>query len=78
MDCRLLVEKITKNIATSATRNTSYARRVALIHSVLLGIYTFWATIFILPKSVIKEVNSKCRNFLWGADETYKKIPYIS
>ena len=72
------MEKITKNIATWATRNTSYAGRVASINSVLMGIYTFWATIFILPKCVIREINSKCRNFLWGVDEMYKKIPYIS
>mgnify|MGYP007039611606 CR=1 FL=1 len=31
-----------------------------------------------MPKSVIKEVNNKCRNFLWGADEVFKKIPYVS
>ena len=78
LDCRLLVEKTTRKIATWATRNASYAGRVALINSVLMGIYTFWATIFMLPKSVIKEVNSKCRNFLRGADQTFKKIPYIS
>ena len=78
VDCRVLVEKITKNISIWATKTTSYAGRVALINSVLMGIYTFWATIFILPKGVIKEVNTKCRNFLWGADEVYKKIPYIS
>jgi len=78
MDCRVLVEKITKNISIWATKTTSYAGRVALINNVLMGIYTFWATIFILPKSVIKEVNSKCRNFLWGANGVFKKIPYIS
>ncbi|KAJ8430486.1 hypothetical protein Cgig2_004679 [Carnegiea gigantea] len=43
-----------------------------------MGIYTFWATIFILPKSVIKQLNNVCRNFLWGANEVYRKIPYVS
>ena len=47
LDCRLLVEKVTKYIATWETRNTSYAGRVALINNVLMAIYTFWATIFI-------------------------------
>ena len=46
-----------------------------MINSVLMGIYTFWAIIFILPKGVIKEANRMCRNFLWGADEVYRKIP---
>jgi len=78
LDCNMLVEKITKNISIWNTNTTSYAGRVALINSVVMGIYTFWATIFIFPKSVIKEVNNKCRNFLWGADEVFKKIPYVS
>ncbi|KAJ8420245.1 hypothetical protein Cgig2_030825 [Carnegiea gigantea] len=39
-----------------------------------MGIYSFWATIFIMPKSVLKEVNNRCRNFLWGADEVHKKV----
>ena len=59
MDCSLLVDKITKKISIWATKNTSYAGRVALINSVLMGIYSFWATIFIMPKKVIKEVRKK-------------------
>ena len=64
MDCSLLVDKITKKIAIWATKTKSYAGRVALINGLLMGIYSFWATIFILPKKVIKEVNDKFRNFL--------------
>ena len=33
---------------------------------------------FILPKGVIKEVERVCRNYLWGADQVYKKVPYVS
>ncbi|KAJ8431666.1 hypothetical protein Cgig2_008598 [Carnegiea gigantea] len=72
------VEKITKNITIWATKNTSYARRVALSNSILMGIYTFWAMIFILHKGVIKEGNKMCKNFMWGADEVYRKIPHVS
>jgi len=36
------------------------------------------ATIFILPKGVIKDLKRLCRNYSWGEDEVYKKVPYVS
>ena len=68
----MFVETITKKIKTWATKTTSYVRRVVLINSVLKGVYNFWATIFILPYRVIKELESISRNYLWGA------VGYIS
>ena len=73
-----MMEKFTKKIAYWATKITSYAGRVALINSILMGVFSFLATIFILPKGVIKELERLCRNYLWGADETYKRVPYMS
>ena len=34
--------------------------------------------IVILPKGIIKELERIYKNYLWGADETYKKVPYVS
>ena len=59
MECRNIVDKITARIKTWSTR--------ALIHSVLMGIFTFWARIIIIPQGVIKQITALCRNFLWGA-----------
>ena len=78
MECRSLVEKITARIKSWSTRNLSYTGRAALIHVVLIGIYIFWARILILPQGIVKQVNAMCRNFLWGADNIYKKTPYIA
>ena len=50
IECKLLVEKFTRNITTWATKTIPYAGRVAMVNSVLMGIFTFWATIFVLPK----------------------------
>lgn len=49
-----------------------------MINSVLMGVYNFRATISILPQEVIKELERMYRNYLWGANETYKKVPYVS
>ena len=59
-------------------QNVGNQNHMALINSVLMGIYGFWASIFIIPSEVIKEVEKLCRNFLWGADKTYRKVPYVA
>ena len=40
--------------------------RVVLINSVLLAINTYWSQITVLPKMILREVESICRAFLWG------------
>ena len=43
VECKTLVEKITARITTWALRNISYAGRLLLVNSVLVGIFNFWA-----------------------------------
>jgi len=62
----MLVEKFTRNITLWATKTISYTGRVALVNSVLMGVFTFWATIFIVLKGVIKELKRLYRNSLGG------------
>jgi len=33
--------------------------------------------VFILPQSVLKEIDGKCRNFLWGAMEGKRKVALV-
>lgn len=76
MDCKSLVDKVSKLLSRWASRNLSYAGRCQLINSVLFSVY--WATIFILPQSVLKELEQKCRRFLWGGDDSHRKTPLIA
>ncbi|XP_062085745.1 uncharacterized protein LOC133791852 [Humulus lupulus] len=68
-DCSRIIKKIQSKLHTWASRHLSLVGRVQLINSVLLSIRTFWMSIFILPKSVTKEVDRLCRNFLWGVKD---------
>ncbi|KAK4384069.1 Transposon TX1 uncharacterized protein [Sesamum angolense] len=43
----------------------SFAGRVQLIKSVLISFEVYWATVFILPKGIIKEMIKRLRTFLW-------------
>ncbi|XP_048493622.1 uncharacterized protein LOC125494100 [Beta vulgaris subsp. vulgaris] len=65
-DCQALVEKMVIRIRVWGTRHLSFAARCQLVNSVLMSIHTYWGQLFIIPKSILKEVNSICRCFLWS------------
>ncbi|XP_062093461.1 uncharacterized protein LOC133799462 [Humulus lupulus] len=69
-DCGEILKKIKLRLHTWASRHLSYAGRVQLISSVLLGLRNYWMNIFLLPQSIIKEVDKLCIWFLWGNNGT--------
>ncbi|XP_062075605.1 uncharacterized protein LOC133779691 [Humulus lupulus] len=68
MDCDLIISKIRQRLHGWASRNLSYAGRVQLIQSVLMGIRNYWMSIFLLPQKVIKEIDCLCfkEGSLWN------------
>jgi len=69
-DCDVLVSKIVGRIDSWLARNLSFAGRLQLVSSVLLGIQVYWAKVFILPKRVIFLLQPKFNCFLWGGKDT--------
>ncbi|XP_062112946.1 uncharacterized protein LOC133824095 [Humulus lupulus] len=65
-DCATIIKKIHLKLHHWSSRHLSFAGKAQLIHSVLLGIRAFWMSIFLLPKSVLTEIDHICRKFLWG------------
>ncbi|XP_021769724.1 uncharacterized protein LOC110733966 [Chenopodium quinoa] len=63
--CKPLIDKVTVLINGWTARNLTYAGRLQLIRSVLFGVQTYWAQIFVLPKKVLKEIEARFRVFLW-------------
>ncbi|KAL2248037.1 UNVERIFIED_CONTAM: hypothetical protein Sindi_2656000 [Sesamum indicum] len=64
-DCQPLLSKIDTRIAGWEGMSLSYAGRVQIIKTVLSALSLYWASAFILPKAVIKEVEKRLRLFLW-------------
>uniref|UniRef100_A0A803PT07 Reverse transcriptase domain-containing protein n=1 Tax=Cannabis sativa TaxID=3483 RepID=A0A803PT07_CANSA len=77
-DCGIIIKKMRQRLHTWASRHLSYAGRVQLIHSVLLGLRNYWMSIFVLPHSVTKEVEKICRGFLWEWNGNRSKIHLAS
>lgn len=60
LDCHQLTDRITQRIKYGYSKKLSYAERLQSINAVLFSIHNFWLTVFILPQSVLKEVDKLC------------------
>jgi len=69
-DCEELIRKISARITSWKSKFLSYAGRIQLINSVLYGIQSYWSSMFILPKSVLKDMEILMSRFLWNGDVT--------
>ncbi|OIT07226.1 hypothetical protein A4A49_08287 [Nicotiana attenuata] len=78
VECHQLVEKITTNIQSGYAKLLSYAGRLQVINAVLFAIYNFWGAVFILPQSVIRAIDRKCMEYLWGTTEGHRKMALVS
>lgn len=77
MECYQLVEKITTRITQAYSRHLSYAGRLQIINAVLFSLYNIWGAVFILPQSVLKEVDRICKDYLWGGSEEKRKLALV-
>lgn len=67
-NCDALVDKMTAKICSCSSKFLSYAVRVQLVIVVLQSICTYWCQLFILPRAVIRKVDTICRAYLWHVD----------
>ncbi|XP_062106727.1 uncharacterized protein LOC133818056 [Humulus lupulus] len=77
-DCEIIIQKVRTKLFSWSSKHLSYAGRLLLIQSVQFGLCNFWMNVFILPQSIIKEVDKLCRQFLWGASGTRSKLHFAS
>lgn len=63
--CRPLIDKVVARAKIWTVKHLSYAGRLQLVQTILLSLQYFQCQIFILPKKVIKEIQSFFRIFPW-------------
>uniref|UniRef100_A0A803PQB5 Reverse transcriptase n=1 Tax=Cannabis sativa TaxID=3483 RepID=A0A803PQB5_CANSA len=73
-----ILKKMKNKLHSWANKQLSYAGRVQLIHSTLIGLRYYWMRVFLLPQSVIKEIEKLCRGFLWGLKDNRSRVHLIS
>ncbi|GKD83620.1 RNA-directed DNA polymerase, eukaryota, reverse transcriptase zinc-binding domain protein [Tanacetum coccineum] len=77
-DCKPLISKVKTKISDWKNKFLSYAGRVQLIASILSSMQSYWASIFLLPKQVIYEINKILKGFLWCQGELSKGKAKVS
>ncbi|KAL0293112.1 UNVERIFIED_CONTAM: Retrovirus-related Pol polyprotein from type-2 retrotransposable element R2DM [Sesamum angustifolium] len=77
-DCSPLIHKVDCRLSGWSHLNLSFAGRALLIKSVLSTLHNYWASVFILPKGIIKLLESKMRKFLWqgSTGKGYAKVAW--
>ncbi|KAL2250081.1 UNVERIFIED_CONTAM: putative mitochondrial protein [Sesamum indicum] len=77
-DYQPLLSKIDTRINGWEGLALSYAGRVQIIKSVLVAMGVYWASAFILPKGVIKDIEKRLRAFLWRGtgNSGYPKVAW--
>lgn len=53
-DCEMLLDKMGIRIQTWGSNNLSYAGRTQLVNSVHVHMHSYWASMFLLPRQVMK------------------------
>ena len=77
-DCKSLIDKVRNRVQDWRNRNLTYAGRLQLIASILSSMQVYWASVFILPKAVIREINKLLKRFLWCQGEVAKGRAKVS
>ncbi|KAL2235448.1 UNVERIFIED_CONTAM: hypothetical protein Sindi_1277000 [Sesamum indicum] len=77
-DCQPLLLKIDARINGWEGISLSYGGRIQIIKSVLSAMSIYWASAFILPKAIIKQIEKRLRTFLWKGTSTsgYAKVAW--
>ncbi|GKA03823.1 putative reverse transcriptase domain, reverse transcriptase zinc-binding domain protein [Tanacetum coccineum] len=71
-DCSELMERIKRRVNDWKNKSLSFAGRAQLIRSVLSSMHLYWASVFILPSSLMFELEQVMRGFLWCQGEMKK------
>lgn len=71
-DCKCLIDKVKEKVSNWKNKLLSYAGRLQLIASILSSMQVYWASVFMLPKAVIKDIDKLLKGFLWCQGELSK------
>lgn len=72
-----IVDRFKKKLSRWKRIMLSYARKVTLIKSVLSSLPIYYMSLFKIPKCVAKEIDKIQARFLWGRDESKRKIHLV-
>ncbi|GJS98495.1 hypothetical protein Tco_0819665, partial [Tanacetum coccineum] len=73
-----LIDKFSKRLSNWKASMLSIGGRTTLLSSVLGSIGTYYCSIFPMPSSIYKKLESLRSKFFWGSNVDGNKIPWIA
>ncbi|GJY27625.1 putative RNA-directed DNA polymerase [Tanacetum coccineum] len=64
-DCKILVEKAKNRIGDWENKSLSFAGRLQLFKSVISSMHVYWASVLVISKGIIYDIQQLIRGFLW-------------
>ncbi|GKC04271.1 hypothetical protein Tco_0995881 [Tanacetum coccineum] len=71
-DCKILVEKAKNRIGDWKNKSLSFAGKHQLCKFVISSMHVYWASVLLIPKGIIYDIQQLIRGFLWCNGE-YKR-----
>ncbi|XP_020258577.1 uncharacterized protein LOC109834984 [Asparagus officinalis] len=78
MDCNPLLNRISNQFQKWSSKSLSYAGRIQVIKSVILGVQIYWTSSYILPMKVLQRIDEMNRDFLWGKSDHKQKVSLVA
>ncbi|KAL9672015.1 hypothetical protein QQ045_009589 [Rhodiola kirilowii] len=73
-----IIQKFKDKLASWRGASLSMAGRLVLIKSALCSLPLYYASLYKIPLSVVKEMEKIQRQFLWGGSEVRRKLHYVN
>ncbi|KAJ0508909.1 putative RNA-directed DNA polymerase [Helianthus annuus] len=72
-----VVDKFHKKLSSWKANTLSFAGRVTLTKAVLGSLPSYYLSLFLAPKSIVKKLESIRRSFIWGRTNLKNKINWV-
>nr|GEX00614.1 reverse transcriptase domain, reverse transcriptase zinc-binding domain protein [Tanacetum cinerariifolium] len=71
-DCKILVEKAKNHVEDWKNKSLSFAGRLQLCKLVISSMHVYWASVLVIPKGILQDIQQLIRGFMWCNGE-YKR-----
>nr|GEZ45879.1 RNA-directed DNA polymerase, eukaryota, reverse transcriptase zinc-binding domain protein [Tanacetum cinerariifolium] len=77
-ECKILMYKVKNVVLDWKNKSLSYAGRLQLISSVLASMQVYWASVFLISKTTIRDIEKVLKGFLWCSGDLQKGKAKVS
>ncbi|GKC27774.1 RNA-directed DNA polymerase, eukaryota, reverse transcriptase zinc-binding domain protein [Tanacetum coccineum] len=77
-ECKIFMDKVKNVVLDWKNKSLSYAGRLQLISSVLASMQVYWASVFLIPKTTVRDIEKVLKGFLWCSGDLQKGKAKVS